>query len=270
MNLPEFTGKDLSVFAESFGWFLRMSGQTHTSGGVKCDLLLQCCKTKYLERQVKQIVTKSGTFAEVLDALERQYPSYDTDLSIRTEIQNQAMFPNNPKAARISELLADLDHWIGRLTPGLYGSDKMFFWWVAKIPRDVWDEYRATAERKARTLTYGDLSVLPLQLALEKESYQQVNAYHPGGGNRGKHGRRHQGPRPGQESTPKNAPYTRNVQAPFWCDAREEQGGLVHAPDCDQHECFVVEGKENQNHFWKSLRSFHECPVIVCDTHRQR
>ena len=41
--LPEFTGKDLSEFAENFGRFLRLSGQTHASGRVKCDLLLQCC-----------------------------------------------------------------------------------------------------------------------------------------------------------------------------------------------------------------------------------
>ena len=75
VNLPECTGKDLSEFAENLGRFLRMTGQTHASGRVKCDLLLQCCKTKYLEKQVKQIVTKSATFADVLVALERQYPT---------------------------------------------------------------------------------------------------------------------------------------------------------------------------------------------------
>ena len=113
VNLPEFTGKDLSEFAENFGPFRRMTGQTHASGRVKCDLLLQCCKTKYLEKQVKQIVTKSATFADVLVALQRQYPTYETNLSIRAEIQNLAVLPNNPKPARVSEVLADLDHWAG-------------------------------------------------------------------------------------------------------------------------------------------------------------
>ena len=102
-----------------------MTGQTQTSGRVTCDLLLQCCKTKYLEKQVKQIVTKSATLADVLVALEKQYPSHETDLSICTENQNLAKLRNNTKAARISELLADLDHWVGRLTPGSYGSDEM-------------------------------------------------------------------------------------------------------------------------------------------------
>ena len=118
VNLPEFTGKDLSEFAKIFGRFLRMTGQARASGRVKCDLLLQCCPTKYLEKQVKQIVTKSATFADMLVALERQYPTYETDLSIRAEIQNLAVLPNNTKPARISELLADLDQWVGRLTPG--------------------------------------------------------------------------------------------------------------------------------------------------------
>ena len=118
VNLPDFTGNDLSEFAENFGRFLRMTGQTHASGRVKCNLLLHRCKTKYLEKQVKQIVTKSATFADVLVALERQCPTYETDLSIRAEIQNLAVLHNNPKPARISELLADLDHWVGQLTPG--------------------------------------------------------------------------------------------------------------------------------------------------------
>ena len=143
VNLPEFTGKDLSEFAENFGRFLRMTGRTHASGRVKCDLLLQCCKTKYLEKQVKQIVTKSATFADVLVALERQYPTYETDLSIRAEIQNLAVLPNNPKPARVSELLAHLDHWAVRLTPGSYNSGDLLFWLVAKLPRELWDECRS-------------------------------------------------------------------------------------------------------------------------------
>ena len=134
VNLPEFTGKDLSEFAENFGRFLRLTGQTHTSGRVKYDLLLQCCKTKYLEKQVKQIVTKAATFADVLVALERQYPTYETNLSIRAEIQNLVVLPNNPKPGRVSELLADLDHCAGRLTPGSYSSDDLLFWLVAKVP----------------------------------------------------------------------------------------------------------------------------------------
>ena len=55
-------------------------------------------------------------------------------------MENLAVLPNNPKPARISELLADLDHWVGRLTPGSYGSDELLFWLVAKIPRELWDQ----------------------------------------------------------------------------------------------------------------------------------
>ena len=248
VNLPEFTGKDLSEFAENFGRFLRLTGQTHASGRVKCDLLLQCCKTKYLEKQDRQIVTNSATFADVLVALERQYPTYETDLSIRAEIQNLPVLPNNPKPGRVSELLADLDHWAGRLTPGSYSSDDLLFWLVAKLPRELWDECRSTAERKARSLRYKDLCVLLLELALEKESDQHLNNYRPCGGGSGGHGKGYQGSRPGQGTTPKHA-HARimgNVKELFWCDARDEQGHLQHAPDCQQRDCFVVQGKQQE------------------------
>ena len=264
-NLPEFTGKDLSEFAENFGRFLKMTSQTQASGRVKYYLLVQCCKTKYLEKQVKQIVTKSSTFAEVMVALERQYHSYQTDLSIRTEIQNLAVLPNNPKAAWISELLANLDHWVGRLTPGSYGSDALLFWLVAKVPRDVWDECRVTAERKTRTLTYEDLSVLLLELALEKESDRHLNAYRPGGGGSRSHCRGYQGPRPGQGTTPKNARFMSNVQELFWCEARDEQGCLLHAPDCDQRNGFVIQGKKQEtNTSGKAKLPDHYRCTITC------
>ena len=248
VNLPEFTGKDLSEFAENFGRFLRLTGQTHASGRVKCDLLLQCCKTKYLEKQVRQIVTNSATFADVLVALERQYPTYETDLSIRAEIQNLPVLPNNPKPGRVSELLADLDHWAGRLTPGSYSSDDLLFWLVAKLPRELWDECRSTAEHKARSLRYEDLCVLLLELALEKESDQHLNNYRPGGGGSGGHGKGYQGSRPRQGTTPKHAHarIMENVKELFWCDARDEQGHLQHAPDCEQRDCFVVQGKQQE------------------------
>ena len=153
VNLPEFTGKDLSEFTENFGRFLRMTGQTHASGPVKCDLLLQCCKTKYLEKQVKRIVTKSATFADVLVALERQYPTYETDLSIRVEIQNLAVLPNNLKRARISELLADLDHWVERLIPApMAATSCSSGWWLSSLgSRGTSADQQQSARREPST-----------------------------------------------------------------------------------------------------------------------
>ena len=72
-------------------------------------------------------MTNVATFADVLIAFETQYPTYETDLSIRAEIQSLAVLPNNPKPGRVSELLADLDHWAGRLTPSSYSSDDLLF-----------------------------------------------------------------------------------------------------------------------------------------------
>ena len=91
-------------------------------------------------------------------------------------MQNLAVLPNNPKPGRVSELLAVLDPWARRLTPGSYSSDDPLFWLVAKHSGELWDECRSTAERKARALNYEDLCVLLLELALEKESDEHLNA----------------------------------------------------------------------------------------------
>ena len=265
VNLPEFTGKDLSELAENFGRFLRLSGQTHASGRVKCYLLLQCCKTRYLEKQVKQIVVKSATFDAVLVALERQYPTFETDLSIRAEIQNLAVLPNNLKPGRVSELLADLYHWAGRLTPGSYSTDDLLFSLVAKLPQELCKECRSTAERKARALYYEDLCVLLLELALEKESNKDRNNYRPGGGGSGSHGKGYQGRRPGQGTTPKHARIIQNVKELFCCEARDAQGHLQHAPDCEQRDCFVVQGKKQEtNTGAKAKMPDHYSCTITC------
>ena len=84
--------------------------------------------------------------------------------------------------------------------------------------------------------------MLLLELALEKESDQHLNNYRPGGGGSGGHGKGYQGSRPGQGTTPKHAHarLMENVKELFWCDARDEQGHLQHASDCEQRDCFVV------------------------------
>ena len=172
------------------------------------------------------------------------------------------MLPNNLKPVRVSELLADLDHWAGRLTPGSYSSDNLLFWLVSKLPRELWDECRSTAERKARALNYEGLSMLLLELVLEKEGNQHLNAYRPGGGGSGSHGK---GTRPGQGTTPKHARIMDNVKELFWCDVRDEHVHLQHARDCEQRDCLVVqEKKQETNTGSKAKMPDHYRCTITC------
>ena len=104
-----------------------------------------------------------------------------------------------------------------------------------------------------------------MELALEKESDQHLNAYRPGGGGSGSLGRGYEGHRPGQGTTPKNALIMSNVQDLFWCDARDGQASLLHAPDCDQHDCFVGQGKKQEtNTGGKAKLPDHYGCTIIC------
>ena len=129
----------------------------------------------------------------------------------------------------------------------------------------------STAERKARALRYEDRCVLLLELALEKESDQHLNNYRPGGGGSGSQGKGYQGSRPGQGTTPKQARVMENVKKLFWCDARDEQRHLQHAPDCEKRDCFVVqEKKQETNTGAKAKLPDHYRCTITCAFCRKR
>ena len=52
-----------------------------------------------LQKQVKQIVKTCSTWAEVLQSLEKTFSVYETDLSVRTQIEELPMLPEFPSAA---------------------------------------------------------------------------------------------------------------------------------------------------------------------------
>ena len=56
-----------------------------------------------------------------------------------------------------------------------------------------------------------------------------------------------------------------NVKEIFWCDATDEHGHLQHAPDCEQRDCFVVQGKEQEtNTGAKAKMPDHYRCTITC------
>ena len=76
-------------------------------------------------------------------------------------------------------------------------------------------------------------------------------------------GRKGQGP--GEGNTPKNARFMSNVQDLFWCEARDEQGCLPHAPDCNRGDCFAVQGKKQAtNTCGKAKLPDHYRCTITC------
>ena len=62
-----------------------------------------------------------------------------------------------------------------------------------------------------------------------------------------------------------------NVSDLFWCDARDEQASLLHAPDCNHRDCFVVQGKKQEtNTGGKAKLPDHYRCTITCAFCRKR
>ena len=102
LELLEFYPKNLPEWAQQFAEFLLLTGQSPVDVATKCSLLRRSCKKNVLQKQVKQIVRTCSTSAEVLQRLEKTFPAYEANLSVRTQIQELPMLPEFPSAARVS------------------------------------------------------------------------------------------------------------------------------------------------------------------------
>ena len=177
LELPEFDPKNLLEWAEVFAEFLLLTGQSHVDVATKCSLLKRSCKKKILQKQVKQIVKTCSTSAEVLQRLEKTFRVYETDLSVRTQIEELPMLPEFPSAARVSEYVCDLEYLFSRMNLGSYGATEPHLWLMSKIPQRTWDDCRATSESKRRTHSYDELVDLLIELALERENDSHMEKF---------------------------------------------------------------------------------------------
>ena len=177
LELPEVDPKNLPVWAEEFAEYLLLTGQSHVDVATKCSLLKRSCKEKVLQKQVKQIVKTCSTWVGVLQKLEKTFPVYETDLCVRTQIEELPMLPEFPSAAGVSEYVCDLEYLFSRMNLGSYGATEPHLWLMSKIPQRKWDECRATSERKGRTHLYDELVDLLIELALERENDSHMEKF---------------------------------------------------------------------------------------------
>ena len=250
LELPEFDPKNLPKWAEEFAEFHLLTGQSHVDVATKCSLLKRSCKKKLLQKQVKGIMKTCSTWAEVLQRLEKTFPVYETDLSVRTQIEELPMLPEFPSAARVSEYVCDLEYLFSRMNGGPYGATEPHLWLMR-------DDCRSTSERKSRTYSHDELVDLLIELALERENDSHMEEFLK------KHlGRRgNLTPELGEEKGPKNPTkanqgggkrrghlHAMNEVKPdagtsplFYCKPSNDKGGPCHAPDCDYRSSCMLQ-----------------------------
>ena len=142
IKLPEFDLKNLPEWAEEFSEFLLLTRQQHADVRTKCTLIRKSCKKKLSQQQVKTAIRKSSSWGDFLTRLDQMYPVYETDLSVRTEIEELPPLPEFPTAARISGFVAKLEELMGRMNTSSYGPTEPHLWLVGKIPPRTWENCR--------------------------------------------------------------------------------------------------------------------------------
>ena len=188
------------------------------------------------------------------------YPVYETDMSVRTEIEELPPLPEFHTAARISEFVAQLEDLMGRMNTSSYGPTEPHRWLVRKIPTRTWENCREMSERKSRTHSYGDPIDLLIKLAMERENDSHMDKYlrkHLRGetpaekAHEGRLPQPHCNPGKGYdrqlkhmtETPPSKVKWPRNL---FYCRPTDDKGGPCHAPDCDGRGACMLQLKRTQ------------------------
>ena len=105
------------------------------------------------------------------------YPSYETDLSVRTEIEELSLVSEIPTAVRISEFVAELEELMERMNPTSYGPTEPHFWLVQKIPPKTRENCSWRSEPKSRRHSYDKPIDLLIELAMERENDLHMDKY---------------------------------------------------------------------------------------------
>ena len=169
--------KNLPEWAEELSEFLLLTGQQHADVRTKCTLIKKPCKKKFPQRQVKTAIRKSCTWGDFLKRLKQMYPVYETNQSVRTEIEELPPLAKFPTAAHISEFVAHFEELMGRMNPSSYGPTEPHLWLVGKVPTTTWGNYRETSERKSRTHSYDELVDLLFEWAMEGKNDSHMDKY---------------------------------------------------------------------------------------------
>ena len=237
-----------------------LTGQQHANVRTKCTLIKNSCKKKFLQPQVKTAIRMSSNWGDFRKRLEQMYPVYETDLSVRTEIEELPPLPESPTAARISEFVAQLEELMGRMNPSSFRPTKPDLWLVGKIPTRTWENCRETSKRKPQTHSYDDLVDLFIALPMERENDSHMDKYlrkhlrretptekAPGGGSPQPHSNPGKG-RGGQLKHMTETPPSKGKGAPnlFYCRPTDKKGGPCYAPDCAGRSACMLQLKGTQ------------------------
>ena len=98
------------------------------------------------------------------------YPVYETDWSVRTEIEEWLAIPEFSPTDCISEFVVQLEELMWGTNPTSYGPTEPHLRLEGKIPPKTYGNGRETSERKAKTHSYDDLGDLLIELAMEREN----------------------------------------------------------------------------------------------------
>ena len=126
---------------------------------------------------MKTAIRKSSNCGDFLKKPEKMSPVYETELSVRTQTEELPSTPEFPTAARISEAVAQLEVFMGRMNAMPYGPTEPQLWLVGKIPFKTSENCGEASEMTGSTHSYDDLVDLLIELAIGRVNDSHMDRY---------------------------------------------------------------------------------------------
>ena len=176
MKIPPFDGRNVEKYAEEFGRYLVLTGQTKAKDRVKANLILQGIKDRELQERVSKLLKSATSFEDFLEKLQDLYPTLETDLSILGEISKVSHLPYDPKSEQVVVLLETLERLFDKLNPGVMTEERKLMELCSKVNDKLFVEWTKDDKLFVRMHSYGSLTDVMKERAQLSVGFQHLAA----------------------------------------------------------------------------------------------
>ena len=160
MEIPPFHGRKVEKYAEKFGRYLVLTGNTKAKDWVKANLIVQGIKDPELKARVSNLLKSATSFEDFLEKLQDLYSTLETDLSIPGEISKLSHLSYDPKPEQMVKLLETLERLFDKLNAGVMTEERKLMELSSKVNDKLFVEWTKDDKVFARRHSYGSLKDL--------------------------------------------------------------------------------------------------------------
>ena len=160
---PCFDGSNFLSFCRGYKRWLILTDQATANSLKKSQWLIQFCSAKVqtaVEKTFNRLSSGPKLFDRFLDALHTNYPSVDTDASLREELLALRPLGSTPTTDQVQELITAWDEVRSKMSPGSMSQQEELIYFQSRVPKELLKRLRDNDQKKHLTERLDTLQAL--------------------------------------------------------------------------------------------------------------